>query len=135
MINEKQRRGPPKSDTPPLTNKERVKRYRDKLRSAGGTEILLSLDANDIAGLALARLRMNLPEHASHADIIKAMIVVIAGGTLISSSRRVSADLVTMDAAQDNAVSKRWPLCLPGTEARIALCSTSLPEERWKLTW
>ncbi|EOR7867371.1 hypothetical protein FYL99_RS20070 [Escherichia coli] len=98
MLTEKRRRGPPKSGTPPLSAKERAKRYRNKIKEAGAIEVRTCFDADELKVLMEVREQWNLPQESSHADIIRAMAVVLTGHTLITTGKRINATVSVTDA-------------------------------------
>ncbi|EFR6141891.1 hypothetical protein HYK36_004277 [Salmonella enterica] len=93
MLTEKRRRGPPKSGKPPLSAKERVKRHREKIKQAGGTEVRTCFDADELKVLMEVRERWGLPQDSNHADVIRAMAVVLAGHTLVTKGKRIKAEI------------------------------------------
>lgn len=93
MLTEKRRRGPPKSGKPPLSAKERVKRHRDKIKQAGATEVRTCFDADELKVLMEVRERWGLPQDSNYADVIRAMAVVLAGHTLVSTGKRIKAEI------------------------------------------
>ncbi|WP_135381234.1 hypothetical protein [Escherichia sp. E5028] len=100
MLTEKRRRGPPKSPTPPLSAKERARRYRNKVKEKGGCEIRTYFDANELNLFDHVRKQWNLPLEATHADIIRAMVVVLGGHTLITTGKRVNAAITINDVIE-----------------------------------
>ena len=117
MITPKKRRGPPKSDVPPLSGKERARIYRNKIKTTGGAEVRVNLDATEIALLDDIREKWNLSADTTNSEVLKAMVVVLSGNTLITRGNRVTADIIVLDATNNMVFSKRWPLCLPGALA------------------
>lgn len=98
MLSEKRsRRGPPKSDTAPLSGKERARRHRNKIKETGGTEVRTCFDADELNVLMEVRERWGLPQTSSHADIIRAMAVVLAGHTLVTTGKRIKATISVTD--------------------------------------
>lgn len=132
MITEKRRRGPPKSDVPPLSGKERARRHREKIKNNGGAEVKVNLDADEIALLNEVRQRLNLPVNSTNADVIKAMAIVLAGKKLITAGSRLKADLITLDSTEDTMFSNRWPLCLPGTLCCVKVKTNCVITKSWK---
>lgn len=98
MLTEKRRRGPPKSSTPPLSAKERARRYRNKVKEKGGCEIRTYFDANELDLLVHVRKQWNLPLEATQADVIRGMVVVLGGHTLVTTGKRVSAAITINDS-------------------------------------
>ncbi|HFO6435571.1 TPA: hypothetical protein ACHKR4_005091, partial [Escherichia coli] len=98
VLTEKRRRGPPKSSTPPLSAKERARRYRNKVKEKGGCEIRTYFDANELDLLVHVRKQWNLPLEATQADVIRAMVVVLGGHTLVTTGKRVSAAITINDS-------------------------------------
>lgn len=101
MLTEKRRRGPPKSDTAPLSGKERARRHRNKIKETGGTEVRTCFDVDELNVLMEVRERWSLPQASSHADIIRAMAVVLAGHTLVTTGKRIKATISVTDAYDD----------------------------------
>ncbi|HDS3503838.1 TPA: hypothetical protein QIR73_004802 [Enterobacter cloacae] len=106
MLTEKRRRGPPKSGKVPLSAKERAKRHREKIKQAGTTEVRTCFDADELKVLIDVRERWGLPQESTHADVIRAMAVVLAGHTLVTTGKRIKAEISISFPQPDKAKPK-----------------------------